>query len=34
MCIRDSPTDLVAFIRKHVYTPEYKEEATQAKLAA
>jgi malate dehydrogenase (oxaloacetate-decarboxylating)(NADP+) len=28
------PTDLVAFIRKHVYTPEYKEEATQAKLAA
>jgi malate dehydrogenase (oxaloacetate-decarboxylating)(NADP+) len=30
----ERPNDMVAFIRKHVYTPEYKALANQAKLAA
>ena len=30
----ERPKDMVTFIRKHVYTPEYKTQANQAKMAA
>ena len=30
----ERPKDMVAFIRKHVYTPDYKAEVNKAKLAA
>jgi hypothetical protein len=30
----ERPTDMVAFIRKHVYTRNYKAEVNKAKLAA
>lgn len=30
----ERPTDMVAFIRKHVYKAEYKQESAQVKLAA
>lgn len=30
----ERPTDMLAFIRKHVYTPEYREEASPAQKAA